>query len=170
MSRHALGTPLRRERGEYARPAPNALMEAREVVFLVGRVDPVVIEAEADQQRVHAEEPLEVGADRDRGARSDEQRVLAPLVAERTAGGAELRHAPVERKRRRERVIDELGTAVGRQARPHEGAERGADLLRILSADQAERDLRGGLRRNDRLRALARIAAPDAVDVAGRTR
>jgi hypothetical protein len=35
-------------------------------------MDAVVVEAEADQQRVHAEQPLEVGADRDRGARADQ--------------------------------------------------------------------------------------------------
>src|SRR5205823_1654564 len=49
-------------------------------------------------------------------------------------------------------------------------AEVLAYLQRILALDQAEGDLGRGLRRDHRLRALADIAADNAVDVAGRAR
>ena len=52
----------------------------------------------------------------------------------------------------------------------HEGAERGADFLRVLLADQAERDLRHRLAGNDGLGPLAGVAADDAVDLGGRAR
>ena len=78
----------------------------------------------------------------------------------------------VERQlqRRRQAEIAELDLAVGRQPRAHEGAEAVAHLLRVLLADQAERDLRRGLARDDGLGALAGIAADDAVDLGGRPR
>src|SRR3546814_3562515 len=52
----------------------------------------------------------------------------------------------------------------------HEGLEDGADARRVLAADQPERHLRRCLGRDHRLAALAGVAAPDAVHVAGRPR
>src|SRR5712672_2690602 len=133
-------------------------------------MDAVVVEPEADQERVHAEQSFEIGADRNRGARADQQSVLAPLLGEGAAHGGELRHSPVERDRRRAGMADEFGLAIGRQAGTHEGAERDADLLGLLAAHEAERYLGGSFQRDHGLRPLARIAAPYAVDVAGRPR
>src|SRR5262245_9528432 len=59
------GTVSPRQRCQYPRPAARALVEAGEVVLLVWRMHAVVIEREADHQRVHAEHALEVGDDRD---------------------------------------------------------------------------------------------------------
>src|SRR5260370_38486560 len=66
-----------------ARPAPRALVERREIVLLVGRVHPVVIEREADEQRIHAEHVAELADDRNRAARADGHRLLAPFGRER---------------------------------------------------------------------------------------
>src|SRR6202035_374702 len=46
---------------EDARPGADALMEALEVVFLVRRVDIVVVETESNEQRIEAEGLLEIG-------------------------------------------------------------------------------------------------------------
>src|SRR3954470_14525971 len=100
-------------------------------------MDTVVVETEADQQRVDPEQAFEVAADRDRAARADQQRLLAPLRRKRLPRRSELRHLPVERKRRRAGVIDELGPAIDRQPLAYVGAEGGADRGGILAADQA---------------------------------
>ena len=52
----------------------------------------------------------------------------------------------------------------------HESAESLADLGRVLLVDQAERYFRRGFRRDDRLEALAGIAARNAVELGGRPR
>src|SRR5262249_44101732 len=49
-----------RQRRQYARPAAHTFVEAREVIFLVRRMHAIVVEREADHQRVHAKHALEV--------------------------------------------------------------------------------------------------------------
>src|SRR5258708_3933270 len=73
-------TSLSRQRREDARPGARALVERLEVVFLVRRMHAVVIKAEADQQRVHAEYILEVADNRNRSARADRNRLGAPFL------------------------------------------------------------------------------------------
>src|SRR5690348_16526627 len=73
----------RRELGQDARPATGALAERAEVVLLVGRVDAVVVEPEADEQAVHAQRLLEGGDDRDRAAHADQRGWPAPLLLQR---------------------------------------------------------------------------------------
>src|SRR4249919_2902861 len=133
-------------------------------------MDVVVVETEADQQAVEAERALEVRDDRDRGAGADQQRLLAPLFRQRALGSRQRLHVPVERDRRPAGVLGEDGLAVARKPRGDIVAECLLDLLRVLAFDQTERDLGGRFRRNHGFRALAGIAADDAVDVAGRTR
>ena len=67
-------------------------------------------------------------------------------------------------------VLHELGPAIGRQPRLHVLAEGGADLVRVLVEDEAERDLRRGHGGDDGLEALPLVAAAHAVDLAGRPR
>src|SRR5437868_7203675 len=67
-------------------------------------------------------------------------------------------------------MVAELDLAVAWNPGGHIVAEGLADLLGVLPLDQPERDFCRGMRRDHRLGALADIAAPDAVDVAGRTR
>src|SRR5579872_5730106 len=51
--------PLLCERGENACPRANPLVKAPQVVFLVRRMDIVVVECKAHQKRVQTEHPLE---------------------------------------------------------------------------------------------------------------
>ena len=102
--------------------------------------------------------------------RADQQRLLAPFIGQRALRGGERLHVPVERNRRRVGMIDELGRAIPRHPRRDVIAKRVSDLVGLLPLHQPERNLRGRLRRDHRLGALAGVAADDAVDVAGRAR
>src|SRR5438876_2316683 len=55
-----------RQRRQYPRPAPRALVEAREIIFFVRRMHAVVVEREADHDGVHAKHALEVADNRNR--------------------------------------------------------------------------------------------------------
>src|SRR5215212_8234244 len=67
------------QRGKDARPAARALVEAGEIIFFIRRMHPVVVEGEADEQRVEAERALEVADDRDGAARADRHGLPAPF-------------------------------------------------------------------------------------------
>src|ERR1700759_2674277 len=159
-----------RERREDARPGADALVIARQVVLLVRRMDVVVVEAEADQERVEPERFLEIGHNRDRGAGAEQHGLLAPFLRQRLAGRAQRLHVPGQRNRWRRRMVAKLHLAVAGEPRGDVIAEGLADLCGILARNEAERNLCGGFRRDHGLRALADIAADDAVYVAGRTR
>src|SRR5438270_8770735 len=68
-----------REGGENARPAARAFMKRGELVFLVRRMDAVVVEPEADHQRIHFQIVLKDADDRDRAAGADQHRLFAPF-------------------------------------------------------------------------------------------
>src|SRR5216684_6658756 len=108
---------------ENPRPGADALVVALEVVFLVRRMDVVVVEPEADQERVEPKRLPEIGDDRDRRARADQKRLLAPFLRQRLLGGGERFHVPVERDRGRGGMVAELGLAVFRNPRAHVIAE-----------------------------------------------
>src|SRR3984893_10355013 len=76
---------LASQRRQNPRPAADAFVEAFQVEFLVGRMHPVVVEREADHQRLHAEHALEVTDDGDRATGTDGHRLLAPLLGKRGA-------------------------------------------------------------------------------------
>src|SRR5436853_6745024 len=78
-----------RQRGEDARPAARTFVERGELVFLVRRMDAVVVEAEADHQRIHFEIALENADDRDRAAGADEHRLFAPFYLPRATRAPE---------------------------------------------------------------------------------
>src|SRR4051794_20333589 len=67
-------------------------------------------------------------------------------------------------------MIAEFGLAVCRQPRGHVIAEGLSDFLGLLAFDEAEGDLGGSLRRDDRFRTLTGVAADNAIDIAGRAR
>ena len=131
-----------------------------EIVFLVRRMDAIVVEAEADHQRVHAEDALE-----HRPTTGIEPPTPTSAGSSPHSSGSALRARCRNGPSRAGGVAGlppwahELDAAVGRDARADEGAERFADLRRILVADEAERDLGGGLRRDHRLEAVAGVAA-----------
>src|SRR5277367_7003426 len=120
-------------------------MERSALVFLVRRMDRVVVEAETDHQAVHAQFALERADDRNRAAGAYQNRRLAPFGLERAARDAQRLAAHRERQRRASAMRDELGSHVGGQARLDEGAERLRDPLGILFADDPERNLRARL-------------------------
>src|SRR6266540_1305913 len=106
-----------RERAQNPRPGADALVITFQIVLLVRRMDVVVVEAEADQHSIEAERALEIRHDRDRRARADQQRLLAPFVRQRALGSGQRLHVPVERNRRRVGMIGELCLAIGGHAR-----------------------------------------------------
>src|SRR5580704_6252726 len=130
----------------------------------------VIVEREADHERVHAEYGLEIADDRNRTAGADGHGFFAPLFGER--GSRLAQRWIVERniEGRSTGEIAELDLAIARQARADEFAEVLANLFGILVPDQAERNLRHGFARNDGFCPLTRIAADDAVHLGGRAR
>src|SRR5215207_1226854 len=124
--------------GEDTRPAARALVEAGEIILLVRRMHPVVVEGKADQEGVEAERALEVADDRDGTARADGHGLAAPLVRQGRLRFFQGRHVVGHRERPRALVLDELHRAVGRDTLAHESLEGVADLLRVLVADKAE--------------------------------
>src|SRR3954447_24336674 len=110
---------LRQSRKD-ACPGARALVEALQIVFLVRRVDAVVVETEADEERVETERALEVTADRDRATHPDDDRILVPLVVQRGLRHRESRKIVRKRKRTRALVLDELHRAIGGDPLAHE--------------------------------------------------
>jgi hypothetical protein len=97
-------------------PGADALVIARQVVLFVRRMDVVVVETEADQQAIKTERVLEIGDDRNRAAGADHDRLLAPLFGQGLLGGRKRLHGPVERDRRRRRMVAELDRTIGGNA------------------------------------------------------
>jgi 2-haloacid dehalogenase len=151
-----LPAPSRRQRVEDARPAPDALVERGQVELLVRRMHAVVVEREADHERVHAEHALEVADDRDRAAGADGDGLAAPFVLQRSArlGSAPgCRRAAADRRRESAKLAN--STAVGRQPRLRTNVRNASRIfLRVLVADQAERHFGHGLGRHHGLGAL----------------
>src|SRR5262245_11560269 len=100
---------------------------------------PVVIEREADHNRVYSKNLLEVAHDRDRATLPDRERFLAPLGGERGAGFGE--HWVVEGKLRCRGAGEalKLNPGIGRKTRAHERVEGSANFLRVLRTHQAKR-------------------------------
>src|SRR6478752_10855339 len=106
-----------RERSQNPCPGADALVKTLEVVLLVRRMDVVVVETEANEKAVEAERALEIRDDRDRGAGTDQERLLAPFLGQRALGGRQRLHVPVERDRRTTGVLGKDGLAVARKPR-----------------------------------------------------
>src|SRR5919109_3738834 len=133
-------------------------------------MDTIVGKRKADEQRLHAEQPLEIADDRDRAAARQHHRLFRPFVGKRVLRLIEEGRLVGKLDRRRTAVRLELGRAVCRQALAHEGSEGLAYLVRVLLVDQPERHLRRSLCGYHGLEALAGVAASDAVELGGRAR
>ena len=81
-------------------------------------MDAVIVEREADEQRIHAEHVLEVGHDRDRTSCPDGNGLVSPLFGENGPRFAKRRIVERQLDRRRQPEISELDFAIGRQPRP----------------------------------------------------
>src|SRR3990167_5077569 len=133
-------------------------------------MDAVVVETETDHERIHAEDTFERTDDRDRAAAADNRRLLPPLIGKRSAGAPEIGTVEGQLQRRAAAMGAKIDLAVGWDPFADKGAEALAQAIGSLVADQPEGDLGRGLRGNDRLEAVADVAADDAVHLAGRPR
>ena len=86
----------------------------------------IVVEREADHDRVHAEHALEVADDRDRATGADGHRLVAPFLLQRLTRLHQRGAVERQLQRRRATVVLELDLAVGRHARADRGV--GAQL------------------------------------------
>ena len=104
----------------------------------------------------------------DRPTFAQEERLAPKGVTKGFRGSLQVRLA----ERRDERVTISKLTHLDFEARRRSGTERRfderADLHRVLPRNQAARDLRMRMGRDDRLGAIAHESAPDAIDVQGR--
>src|SRR5204863_2630246 len=121
-------------RGEDARPAARPFVERGELVFLVRRMDAVVVEAETDHQRIHSQIALENADDRDRAAGANEHRLVVPFRLPRAARTTQRLGAERQGKRAACAMRDELRAAICGQTRADERTEIVADALGILLA------------------------------------
>src|SRR5215831_609973 len=124
----------------------------------------IVIEGEADHDRIHAQHALEVADDRDRAALADRERLFAPLRGERRARLGERRILEGNFGCRRTGKTLELDLGVSGKTRAHESMEGGTNFLRVLCPYEPKRYLRHGLARNHGFRSFAGIAPDHAVD------
>src|SRR3954470_5323760 len=76
---------LGRHRSDHPRPGSDAAMVTGQIVFLVRRMDAVVVEAEADHDAVHSENALELRYDRNRASHGNQHRLLVPFLRERAS-------------------------------------------------------------------------------------
>ena len=126
---------------EDARPGALALGKEVSSYFSFGEWMRSSVEAEADEQRIHAEHALEIADDRDRPAHARSARRACPIL--RVSAVLRLdqeRRIVGELDRGRTAMRMELDRAIGRDALFDELAEIGADLGRVL------RRRRGGTR------------------------
>ena len=143
-------------------------MEAGQVVLLVRRMDAVVVEREADQDRLGVQHLAEVPHDRDRPARAGEDRRFRPFVAERRLRGPEFRAVGGHDRGPSALAGVEVEREIRRKPVAQETLEIAQDRLGVLVAHEPEGELGRGLRGQHRLAAGADIAAPDAVALGGR--
>src|SRR5215471_7085991 len=96
----------------------------------------VVVEGETHQDRVHAEDSLEISHDGDRAAFADRKRLLAPFGGERGARLGKRRIVEGKVRCRRAGEALELDLGVGRQTRAYEAVEGSANFLWVLRPHQ----------------------------------
>src|SRR2546430_17284178 len=99
-------------------------------------MDVVVFQTEADEHGFETEGALEIRDDRDRRARADQQRFLAPLVRQRALGSGQRLHGPVERDGGRAGMVGEFGPAICWYARSAVTAKAFSDYFSRLASAQ----------------------------------
>ncbi len=156
--------------GQDRRMAHDAVFQAFYFEFLIRTVDPVVIEAKADHDRVEPQMILHPTHDRYRPTHPDEGRILVENILEtgscRPHEGVVRRHFDARRRTEARNVPP----AVGRRA----GIEEIFDFMQdegwILSRHQTTGNFGRGVGRDHGLGPGPRITAPNPIDIAGRTR
>src|SRR3954467_4526000 len=133
-------------------------------------MDQVVFQPEADQNRIEAQDLLDISDHRDRSSRSDQHGRRAVDVGKTGHGPLEM--GAVDRDLDGGRTAEslDLPPRIRRRAGIQELLDPGQDLLRVLPRHQPATEFDRSLRRDHRLGAGPGVAAPDAVYVAGRPR
>src|SRR6056297_989691 len=114
-----------------ARPASRAFVEAFQIIFFIGRMDGVVILAEANKHGVHAKDAAEVARDGDRSAAADEGRRVWPFLGEGLAGGLKGRVGVIHDRGGRGTVALEFDATILGEAGLYEIAECIAQFQRV---------------------------------------
>src|SRR6516165_7605059 len=93
----SIGLP---QRAQNARPAPRSLFETLEIVFLVRRVDTVVVQGKTHEQRLYAELGAERFHDWNGTAAAHHHRRSSPFCLESFRRGRKGRRGSIESDRR----------------------------------------------------------------------
>src|SRR5262245_22587463 len=150
--------------GENTRPAPCAFGEAPQIVLLIRRMDTVVVEGKADQERIHPELAAEGFDNWNRSAAADHHRLLAPFSFERTRSGLKGRRLRVEAHGARAPFMSKGHACPGQSGAGQRGSCLAPDL------ERAGRTTWRRLALESRSWCQARQSANDAVDLGGRPR
>src|SRR5690606_4172627 len=127
---------------EDPRPGALSLVKALQIIFLVGRMDAVIVAGKADQQTIHVQQFLEITDDRNRAAHADTHGRTFPFLRQGLHGEPDPWRIGIELDCARGAVFGKGNRAIGREALPDEFPEGGADAMRILAVHQAEGNLR----------------------------
>ena len=128
-------------------------------------MDGVALQTEAHEDGLQAEDLLKRGDDGDAAATAHGQGLLAEGDRETSLGGLVSRQIDGADVRLAAVLEVDLHPDARRGSRLQVINHHARDALRILMRHEAARQLGVSLGRQDRLRALARVAAPDAADV-----
>src|SRR5215207_1527088 len=146
-------------------PAPDTAVKAPQIVLFVGRMNGIIFECKTNQYAVHLQDILKMPHDGYRSARTDHNGIGSKFVLKPGGRGGDeaivLRH----RSGRTSGLAAEARPAVFRQQSLDMPAQCGAQLSRILPADQPAGNLRSRFRGQHGLGALAGVAAVNSVDL-----
>src|ERR1039458_932155 len=152
------------------RECTNAVVVIADVVLLVWRMQAVVREAEAHQDRRNSEVRREVSDNWYRTAGTREDRRLAEDVADRLRRHADCRMIDIHHEPGAGAEHANFALDAARRIFLHPLLDGAHDLLRILPRDQADADFRDSLRGDHRLWARAGETARYSVDFESRPR
>ncbi len=127
----------------------------------------IVVLAPAQQQRVHFQVLLDQSHHRNRSPLADENRLAAEPCLDGPDRGPETGTIHADQHGRRTLMGDDLDGNSGWSDLPDVGAKELADGRRLLVGYQPKTELRSRLAGENRLGSGSRIAAEQAVDIAG---
>src|ERR1700731_2627687 len=135
------GAAMDRSKGQRAqnpRPASGSFVKRGKLVFLVRRVDAIVLQAKTDHQCVHSKISFEGADDRDRAAATGKNRLLAPFGLQRPARPRQRLGTERKLHRTRRAMREKFGAAIGGQPILDESPEDFGDPVRILRSGEPE--------------------------------
>ena len=130
-------------------------------------MDAIVVEPKANEQRIHVQNATDRANRGNAAATANEQRGFSKHGAKPTVRRRKKSALLRDFNRRIRAVALKLRAATLGQSRADKRLERFGDLLWILLGNKAKTHFCCRVRGDDGLRALAGVAAEDAVDIAG---